>query len=106
MGANIIMLIIGVLLAIIGAGNIRGNIESVHWYNRRRITEEIRPLYGKAVGIGTLIIAGGLILSAVLNMLSKTVLALIISGAITLVSVIIGIAFILYAQIKYNKGFF
>ena len=106
MGVNITMLILGILLTIIGIENVKGNIASVHWYNRRRITEETSPLYGKAVGIGTLIIAGGLILSAVLNMLVKSNVAVLISGVITLVTIVVGIAFILYAQFKYNKGIF
>ena len=106
MGEYITMLILGILLTIIGIENVKGNISSVHWYNRRRITEETRPLYGKAVGIGTLIIAGGLILSAVLNMLVKSNVAVLISGVITLVTIVVGIAFMLYAQFKYNKGIF
>lgn len=106
MGVNITMLILGILLVIIGIENVKGNITSVHWYNRTRITEETRPKYGRFVGVGTLIIAGGLIFSAVLNMLIKMNIAVIISGAITLITVIVGLAFILYAQFKYNKGIF
>lgn len=106
MGVNITMLILGILLVIIGIENVKGNIASVHWYNRRRITEETRPKYGKLVGIGTLVIAGGLIVSTVLNMLFKMNIVLLISGVITLVTVIVGISFILYAQFKYNKGIF
>ena len=106
MGVNIIMLILGVLLGLIGIENVKGNIASIHWYNRTRITEETRPKYGRFVGVGTLIIAGGLIFSAVLNMLIKMNIAVIISGAITLITVIVGLAFILYAQFKYNKGIF
>jgi len=106
MGVNITMLILGILLVIIGIENVKGNIASVHWYNRRRITEETRPKYGKLVGIGTLIIAGGLIVSTVLNMLFKMNIVLLVSGVITLVTVIVGISFILYAQFKYNKGIF
>ena len=106
MGVNITMLILGILLTIIGIENVKGNIASVHWYNRRCITEETRPKYGKFACIGTLIIAGGLIFSAVLNMLVKMNIAVLIGGAITLITVIVGIVFILYAQFKYNKGIF
>ncbi len=106
MAVNIPMLILGILIVFIGVENIKGNIASIHWYNRTRITEETRHKYGKLVGIGTIIIAGGLIFSAVLNMLVKMNVAVLIGGAITLITVIVGIAFILYAQIKYNKGIF
>ncbi|MBQ7008570.1 MAG: hypothetical protein IJN05_05060 [Ruminococcus sp.] len=106
MAVNIPMLILGILMVFIGIENVKGNIASIHWYNRRRITEETRPKYGKLMGIGTLVIAGGLIFSAVLNMIVKMNIAVLIGGAITLITVIVGIAFILYAQFKYNKGIF
>ena len=106
MAVNIPMLILGILMVFIGIENVKGNIASIHWYNRRRITEETRPKYGKLMGIGTLVIAGGLIFSAVLNMIIKMNIAVLIGGAITLITVIVGIAFILYAQFKYNKGIF
>lgn len=102
----ITMLILGILLIPLGIMNIKGNIQSIHWYNRTRITEETRPKYGRLMGIGTVIIGGGLILSAVLNLLVKMNIAVLIGGAITLIAVIVGIAFMLYAQIKYNKGIF
>ena len=106
MAVNIPMLILGILMVFIGIENVKGNIASIHWYNRRRITEETRPKYGKLMGIGTLVIAGGLIFSAVLNMIVKMNIAVLIGSAITLITVIVGIAFILYAQFKYNKGIF
>ena len=106
MAVNIPMLILGILMVFIGIENVKGNMASIHWYNRRRITEETRPKYGKLMGIGTLVIAGGLIFSAVLNMIVKMNIAVLIGGAITLITVIVGIAFILYAQFKYNKGIF
>ena len=106
MAVNIPMLILGILMVFIGIENVKGNIASIHWYNRTRITEEARPKYGKLMGIGTLIIAGGLIFSAILNMLFKMNIVVLISGAITLITVIVGILLMLYAQIKYNKGIF
>ena len=53
-----------------------------------------------------LIIAGELIFSAILNMLVKMNVVVVISSAITLITVIVGILIMLYAQIKYNKGIF
>ena len=106
MAVNIPMLILGILMVFIGVENVKGNIATIHWYNRRRITEETRPKYGKLMGIGTLVIAGGLIFSALLNMLVKMNVVVLIGGAITLITVVVGIAFILYAQFKYNKGIF
>lgn len=53
---NIIILGLGILIVILGILNCLGHIETIHWYNRRKITEETRKPYGKAVGIGTIII--------------------------------------------------
>ncbi len=106
MSEHITIFVLGILLLPLGIMNIKGNISSIHWYNRTRITEETRPKYGKLMGIGTLVVAGGLILSAVLNMLVKMNVVVVISGAITLITVIVGVLIMLYAQFKYNKGIF
>ena len=106
MGEYITMLILGILLLPLGIMNIEGNISSIHWYNRTHITEETKPKYGKLMGIGTVVISTGLIISAIINIILDAEIAITISGGITLVSVIVGVGFMLYAQIKYNKGIF
>ena len=53
---NYLLLIVGILLSVIGAVNIKGNIRTIHAYNRRNVREEDIPKYGRAVGTGTLII--------------------------------------------------
>ena len=80
---NVLLLIFGIFLSVLGILNIKGNISTIHSYNRRKVKEEDIPKYGKAVGTGTVIMGASLIL------------------AIT-----IGLAFILYGQIKYNHGIF
>lgn len=100
----IIVLILGILLVPIGIMNVKGNISSIHWYNRTRITEVTRPMYGKFTGIGTLIIAGGLVISAILNMVITASIVSLISSVTVIVTAAIGVIFILYAQFKYNKG--
>lgn len=102
----ITMLILGILLLPLGIMNIKGNIQSIHWYNRTRITEETRPKYGKLMGSGTIIIGGGLILTSILNLLFLSNLSELIGGIIIGAACIVGIAVMLYAQIKYNKGIF
>ena len=104
MGVNITMLILGILLVIIGIENVKGNITSVHWYNRTRITEETRPKYGKLIGIGTLICACSVILCAMLDLVCGELPQ--IGGWIALISIVVSIVIILYAQFKYNKGIF
>lgn len=44
---NIIMLILGVFISVVGIVNIKGNISTIHSYNRRKVKEEDIPKYGK-----------------------------------------------------------
>ena len=72
---NIIMLILGVFISVMGIVNIKGNISTIHSYNRRRVKEEDIPKYGKVVGTGTLIIGISLVLGFIVSFWSE-VLAL------------------------------
>ena len=81
--------------------NIKGNISTVHSYNRRKVSEEDVPKYGKAVGTGTLIIGVSLVIAYFTTFWSMTIM-----GFIVITGIVIGLSFILYAQIKYNHGIF
>ncbi len=98
---NLMLLIIGVVISVLGIVNIKGNISTIHSYNRRKVSEEDVPKYGKLVGTGTLIIGVSLIVSYFTTFWSTTIMVFIEIPAI-----VIGLAFILYAQIKYNRGIF
>lgn len=95
-------LVLGILLVVLGSSNIRGNIASVHWYNRRKVTEEDRPKYGKWVGAGTCTIGGSLVLSALLGMAFRAAAL----DYVVLGGCVIGLALILYGQLRYNRGIF
>lgn len=102
MTENIMMIVLGVILLPLGIMNIRGNISSIHWYNRTKITEETRKSYGKLMGIATLVIAIGLVLTGLLLFFIENQLVHFIGVA----GCIIGVVIMLYAQFKYNKGIF
>ena len=57
------LLILGIFISTLGIVNIKGNISTMHSYNRRKVTEEDVPKYGRAVGTGTLVIGVSLVLS-------------------------------------------
>lgn len=97
----LLLLVLGVLVSVIGIVNIKGNISTIHSYNRRNVKEDDVPKYGKAVGTGTLIMGISFVLSYVTTFWSEAIMAFIIIPAIVL-----GLAFILYGQIKYNHGIF
>ena len=98
---NIALLILGIFISVIGIVNMTGNISTIHSYNRRKVKEEDVPKYGRAVGIGTLIIGVSLIAAFVTTFWSETAMSFIVIPAL-----VIGLGFILYAQFKYNNGIF
>lgn len=96
------MLIFGVLIVCLGIMNFKGNISSIHWYNRRKVAKENEKQYGKYMGIGTIVVGSSLILNSILQMIFE----LEIFYCIIVIGVVVGLGFILYSQIKYNKGIF
>ena len=75
---NIMLLILGVFISVIGIVNIKGNISTIHSYNRRKVKEEDIPKYGKAVGTGTLIIGISLVLGFIVSFWSEETMGFII----------------------------
>ena len=100
---------LGILIAILGIINMTGNISSLHWYHRQRVTEENRKPFGKLVGLGTLIIGLSMIVFGILFLIfEQTQLqAFVVIGVIELiVSIIVGMIVSFYAMKKYNGGIF
>ncbi|MCD7761438.1 MAG: hypothetical protein LUH16_06655 [Clostridiales bacterium] len=97
-----VFVVIGVILLVLGILNCRGNISSVHWYNRARVSDEDVPKYGKWIGIGTCIIGGSALVTGVLELLMQDSIVEIIA----LVGIPVGLVVMLYGQFKYNKGLF
>lgn len=98
---NVLLLIFGLFLSVLGVVNIKGNISTIHSYNRRKVQEEDIPKYGKAVGTGTVIIGASLALAYLVTFWNEAAIDYIVLPAMA-----IGLAFILYGQIKYNHGIF
>ncbi len=48
--------ILGIIISILGISNMKGNISSLHWYHRQRVSPDDVMPFGKRVGLGTLII--------------------------------------------------
>ena len=100
---------LGLLISILGIINMTGNISSLHWYHRQRVTEENRKPFGRLIGTGTLIIGIALVVFGVLFFIYEQIglAALVVIGAVELITCIIaGFAISFYAMIKYNKGIF
>ena len=96
------MLGLGIILTLLGIFNMCGNIASIHWYNRRKVTKENQKAYCLAMGLGTLIIGIALIAAAIV----QAIVGIEQGAFIILGGVVVGLALMLYAQFKYNRGLF
>ena len=95
------LLILGIILSTLGIVNIRGNISTIHSYNRRNVKEEDIAPYGRAVGTGTLVIGASLLLAYLVTFRNEAAIDYIVLPA-----TVVGLALILYGQIRYNHGIF
>ena len=109
MGAFITVSGLGILISILGIINMTGNISSLHWYHRQRVTEENRKPFGKLVGLGTLIIGIAMVIFGIMFFIfEKTQIeALVVVGVVELIaSIVAGMIVSFYAMKKYNGGIF
>lgn len=95
------LLVMGILLSTLGIVNIMGNISTIHAWNRKRVKEADIPRYGRAIGAGTLVIGAAFIASYLVTFWNAAVIDYIMLSGLG-----IGLALILYAQLKYNHGIF
>ena len=98
----ITLILVGIIIVTLGITNIKGNISSIHWYNRRKVSANDISSYGKCMGTGSVIIGGSMIIAAILEMIFKSD----IFDYITLFGCLVGFIVMLYGQFKYNKGIF
>ena len=105
----IITMLLGIACIVLGTLNMKGNISTLHWYHRKRVSEENRLPFGRLVGLGTIIIGVALIIFAVFALvttLTSNNLFYTIGGVELIVGLVIGIVISFYAMFKYNKGIF
>ena len=100
--ATIGMLGLGIVFILLGIFNMCGNIGSIHWYNRRKVTKENQKAYCLVMGLDTLIVGVTLISATIVQVLAR-----VEQGAFVILGgVVVGFALMLFAQFKYNKGLF
>lgn len=106
---TIVTAIIGIVCILLGAQNMKGNINSLHSYHRKRVSEEDRLAFGKKVGLGTIIIGIGVIIFAVFTYIAEKTANekfVIVGMGFMIIGLIIGSILSFGAMIKYNKGIF
>ncbi len=105
----VVAFFVGVLCIVIGIFNMKGNIEMLHSYHRKRVSEEDRLPFGKLVGKGMIIMGVSIMIYSVLSALTlylENDVYTIIGVVIMVVGFIVGLGMAFYAMIKYNKGIF
>ena len=96
------IIILGIYIILLGVFNLQGNIASIHWYNRRKVTKENQIPYARLHGFSCVIIGISMIIASIVQSCGFVNL----SGSIALIGIAIGLGLMLYAQFKYNKGIF
>ena len=100
---------LGLLVSVLGIVNMTGNISSLHWYHRQRVTEENRKPFGRLVGLGTLVIGVSMIFYSALTFvaeITKNDIFTIFGSILLILGIVLGLGLNFYAMIKYNKGIF
>ncbi|MBQ9993686.1 MAG: hypothetical protein IJP17_03135 [Clostridia bacterium] len=109
MNPAIAPVLLGIFLSLLGIANMKGSITSIHWYHRHRVSaEDIKP-FGRLVGAGTLTIGISIAIYGGLAFIADRLhseLYTIIGSVIVIIAIVIGLAVMFYAMIKYNKGIF
>ena len=109
MAGFIVAFLVGLLCIGLGISHRKGNISSLHFYHRNRVSEEDRIPFGKMVGTGTIIMGVAVSLfsafSAAAVLMEKQWLTWVGTG-IMITGMVIGSGISFYAMKKYNKGIF
>ena len=109
MSSMIVTALIGILLCVLGVVNMTGNISSLHYYHRKRVREEDKKLFGRLIGVGSIIIgisiaAFGVFMYA--HEKTQNMLYFIVGCIVFGVGLVVGLGINFFAMIKYNKGIF
>lgn len=109
MVAFLIPTAVGVILVILGISNMKGNINSIHWYHRQRVSKEDIAVFGKLMGIGTIACGVSVLLFGLLSILAELTahsIFLTVGAYLMIAGLAVGIGIFIYTTMKYNKGIF
>ena len=99
---SIVLLIVGVVFVVVGVFIFRGNIQLIHSYHWKRVTNETKSTFCKIHGFAVIVLGLSFIVTAVLKLFK----VLKVAWIFTLVGLVVCLILIVFAQVKYNKGFF
>ena len=82
----------------------QGKTSLIHDYHQTKVTD--KAAYGKAFGKAMFVVSAALLLSGIIGLFGDTEIMVMIALAVLFIGLLIGIAWIVAVQKKYNKGIF
>lgn len=101
---SIIMFLTAVPMIKIIAAIYRGKTDLIHDYHQTKVTD--KAAYGKDFGKAMFVVSMALLLSGIISLFGDSERMAKIAVAVLFLGLIIGIAWIVVVQKKYNKGVF
>ena len=98
---SIIMFLVAALFTVLGVAIYKGKTGLIHDYHQTKVTD--KSSYGKAFGKAILVIAIVMLLSGIIGLFESLAM---LSVAILMIGLVIGIGCIVAVQRKYNNGLF
>ena len=105
----IVIAVLGIICILIGISNMRGNLATIHYYHRKRVSEADRLPFGRLMGLGTLIAGAAVIIFSIFSALdyfTENPIFTTIGVVFLIPGMTVGLVLSIYATIKYNKGLF
>lgn len=101
---SIILFLAAVPMIIVSIGIYQGKTNLIHDYHQTKVAD--KAAYGKAFGKAMFVISASLLLSGILGLFGASKAIAMLSVAVLLIGLFVGIVQIVAVQKKYNKGIF
>lgn len=101
---SIILFLAAVSMIIVSIGIYQGKTNLIHDYHQTKVAD--KAAYGKAFGKAMFVISASLLLSGILGLFGASKAIAMLSVAVLLIGLFVGIVQIVAVQKKYNKGIF
>ena len=101
---SIIMFIAAVPMIIMSIAIYQGKTNLIHDYHQINVTD--KAAYGKAFGKAMFVVSMALLLSGIIGLFGASEAIAMIAVVVLFIGLLIGIAWIVAVQKKYNKGIF
>lgn len=101
---SIIMFLAAAPMLQISIAIYKGKTSLIHDYHQTKVTN--KAAYGKAFGKAMFVVSMALLLSGIIGLFGDSETIAMIAIAVLFIGLIIGIAWIIIVQKKYNKGIF